>query len=482
MPQKEIQNPHLVSDRAVLEKYSKDSVYKGNPEFSFLAKDQKTTRDVIEYCHGHVLPVTFCGGQTSMTGASVADRGVAFSLSAQNRILEMGTRSDGTSFVTCEPGVILGDLKKAVEQEGFFYPPDPTSYQEVQVGATVATNATGADTFKYGPTRAYVLGLDVLGADGTQQKLIRTKPWTHSLIKNTAGYFLDGEEIDEVIGSEGTLCLIESVTLKLLRGIQPNIFLLILPFSDFERCIKAVPLIEKLEHKPRALELIGPGAIEYFARCSSCPAELKSEKEKCFLFIKDEYTNEADFDVTLTQWFDRLLPIYTEVDDATALDRIFLAKTDQQLDAIRKCRHDIPSKVNEEYFVYDAVGGGKIGTDWWVPLDRLVGTMLRTYAEALSLRVPFQVYAHIGNGHPHWNFLTKNSDEKKRAIEFVKQQCRWAVQNGGGVAGEHGIGKIKRYLLPIQHSDEVIRKMVALKTKWDPKWLLGQGNILLPPS
>lgn len=466
------------TDPDTLLRYNHDSVYEGHPDSVYVARDWQEVQEVIAYCHGCRLPVTFCGSQTSMTGASVANEGLALSLAGKNRILDIGTDHSGTPFVVTEPGVILGDLKKEVARQGYLYPPDPTSYNEVQVGATIATNATGEDTFKYGPTRRYVDELEVILPDGSVKTITRQKPVPHSVVKNTAGYYLDGGEIDEVIGSEGTLCLIKKIKLKLLRLKKDKTFVLVLPFSSFKNCIRAVPLIAGKSKgvTPRSIELVGPGAVAYFQRCPVCPPELK--KEKSFLYIKDEYEDEADLEKTLARWFDELNRIYGALGDKPCLERVFLAKTDRQLRDIHECRHFVPLTVNEAYFKYNALGGGKVGTDWWVPLKHLEAMMMKTYREACELKIPFLVFSHIGNGHPHWNFLTRDAQEKRRAVAFVKRQCRAAVRYGGGVAGEHGIGKTKRDTMTIQHAPNVIARMREIKRRWDPLWLFGRDNIL----
>lgn len=474
-------NPHFSTSPEKLQCYAKDMVYAGHPQYVYEAGDIETTREVLAYCYAKKLPVTFCGSQTSMTGSSVADEGVVLALGKRNKILDIGfDKEKNFPFVVTEPGVILGDLKREVEKAGFFYPPDPTSFNEAQIGATVATNATGEDTFKYGPTRHYVDELEIIGADGQIKNLKRQSPVSHDLKKNFAGYFLGGEEIDEVIGSEGTLALISKIKLRLLPLENRKTFVLVLPFSTFAKTIHAVTLLTKINPKPRALELIGPGAVDYFSACPECPIELKNQKS--FLYVKDEYRDEIDFEKTSACWFDDLNKIYEAVGDVSYLDQVFVAKTDRQLSALRACRHYIPLKVNEEYFPFVQNGGGKVGTDWWVPIHHLYKMMTKTYDEALLLGIPFLVFAHIGNGHPHWNFLTRTAQEKNQAKEFVLRQCREAALCGGGVAGEHGLGKIKRDLLAIQHSPKIIKEMMDLKSRWDPHWILGRGNIFPLPA
>lgn len=468
--------PHSSTDPETLARYSHDMVYSGHPDFVHLVSDLQQTREVLEYCHDHKLPVTFCGSQTSMTGASVADRGLVIALQNQNHILDIGIDPNTDEpFVVTEPGVILGDLKRAVAHAGFFYPPDPTSLNEAQIGATVATNATGEETFAFGPTRSYVNELEILKSDGTRALITRQNPAPPKPVKGLAGYLLDAEPIDELIGSEGTLALFTKIKLKLLRNDKSCRFVVILPFTHFKNCLEAVVKISNHSHKPRALELIGPGAGPYFCDCEHCPTELK--KFGFFLYIRDDYETEAECEKKLSGWFDFLSKMYSALGETKQMEQIVVAQTQRQLEDIRRCRHHIPLKVNEDFFPCTQQGGGKIGTDWWVPTQHIPQMMLETHAEAQKLGIPFLVFGHIGNGHPHWNFLTKNPEEKKLAFDFVKRQCAQAVKLGGGIAGEHGIGKIKRDLLPIQHDAQTIQKMRELKQKWDPNWILGQGNI-----
>jgi FAD/FMN-containing dehydrogenase len=470
--------PSIKTDSESLEDYKHDMVYEGAPEAIHMARDWQDTSEILEFCDSHQTPVTFCGSQTAMTGSSVADSGLVVALANKNKILDIGKDSQTSEpFVITEPGVILGDLKRKVLEEGYQYPPDPTSYNEAQVGATVATNATGEETFRFGPTRWYVKELEILRANGKAETITRKGPPPSEPVKNSAGYFLGGEPIDDIIGSEGTLALITKLKLKLLPDDSPGRFLLILPFDDFASCLDGVLFItSQNELNPRALELIGPGAGEYFRECESCPGALK--KSSLFLYIRDDYKDDVDKMNKLETWFQNLERLYQSLGQTHQMNDLFLAETPQQLSDIRECRHHIPLRVNETYFPYTKLGGGKVGTDWWVPLNHMKSMMLETYEEASRSGLPFLTFAHIGNGHPHWNFLTKTPEEKKIAQALVEKQYHKAVKHGGGVAGEHGIGKIKRHLIGIQHNQETIDQMKALKNKWDPHHILGQGNIL----
>src|SRR5207248_7936277 len=155
------------------------------------------TRDILVRASAEKTPVTPAGGQTSTTGASITDRGVLLSMRAMNRIVDIDV-AERRAIV--EPGVLLGDLKRAVAEHGLQFAPDPTSEDDVTIGGAIACNASGARTLLYGATRPHVVALRVALADGTVHDLRRTR-----LEKNTVGYAPIHEPVDWFIGSEGTL-------------------------------------------------------------------------------------------------------------------------------------------------------------------------------------------------------------------------------------------------------------------------------------
>ncbi|MBX7148673.1 FAD-binding oxidoreductase [bacterium] len=467
---------NLVSkDDSRLLTYKDSTVYKGNPDGLYFAKDVKGLSDFVGYCFHHKIPITPCGSRTAMTGASQADSGYLLAFEKMDCLLDIATDPvTKTPIAICEPGILLGDLKRKVEEAGFFYPPDPTSYKEAQLGGTVATNATGEDSFLYGPTRRYIRELQIVTADGQTQTLKR-KTMPAMTTKNKAGYFLDGEEIDYLIGSEGTLGIITQITVDLIKP-PFGFFALLIPFKTFDDTLNAV---EKLsvgdQLNPRAIELIGPGAFEIFCEQKEIPQF--PDKTTSLLYVKQEYISEADYDKKLSLWLEVLQNFYEEHGCKGWEEYLFVAKSDKEKEALRAFRHYIPQMVNERNRKFLDTGGGKISTDWWVPPNKMKNFMLTIYDESIKQKIPFLVFAHIGNGHPHWNYLTRDNIEKARIEKFVEDVCRRAVGLGGGVAGEHGVGKIHHNYLEIQHNASVVQKMLALKKKWDPSFLLGRGNI-----
>ncbi|MBI4237804.1 MAG: FAD-binding oxidoreductase [Deltaproteobacteria bacterium] len=456
--------------------YRHDTMLTGDPDVVVRPADTRECAELLAYCHHHHIPVTPAGSRTSMTGSSVADSGVLLSLEQMRGVIDIG-QAAGHAVARVRPGTILGELQQQVAAAGFFYPPSPTSRHEAMLGGTVATNATGDNTYRYGTTRRYVRGLRVLLTDGTERELSR--PWEQSVVelKNTAGYFLAGTEIDYFIGSEGTLGLITELTLDLLSQPQPQLGL----FVFFPSPRAALDLIALADRDGRvratALEFIDGRALEVMATHPTFPGIPSGAGAA--LLIYQEYAEESR-DPVLNAWFAML----TEADPQMMrlLDHAIVATQPRDVERLHQWRHQIPVVVNERGHALEANGGGKVGTDWWVPIAEMRGMMDYMYERSNALGIPYLAFGHLGNGHPHVNYLTATPNERARAQACVLECCHEAVRRGGGVAGEHGLGKLKRDLLAIQHPPAIIDQMRALKRHYDPHWILGRGNILIPPK
>ncbi len=176
--------------------YQSDTLMKGDPDLVYRASDLQELREILSYCDQNVIPVTFSGSRTCLTGASVALEGLLIAMERCKRLIDIGLDPETKRpQATAQPGILLGEFQKKVEEAGYFYPPDPTSRNEVQLGGTVATNATGEDSLLYGPTRRYIRRLKVMLASGRELEIIRKIPY-RGPTKNTAGYWLSGDPID----------------------------------------------------------------------------------------------------------------------------------------------------------------------------------------------------------------------------------------------------------------------------------------------
>ncbi len=136
---------YLVKGRDDLSSYLGDTMYRGDPEAVLRARDTKDISGILGYCHAEKIPVTFCGSQTSMTGASAADRGLLISTEKMDGLISLDPIDDTSAMAICQPGIVVGDFKRAMQAEGWFFPPAPTSQDQARLGACIATNATGED-------------------------------------------------------------------------------------------------------------------------------------------------------------------------------------------------------------------------------------------------------------------------------------------------------------------------------------------------
>lgn len=460
----------ILQDDPRIEHYREDTMYRGNPEAVVRVRDKQELKEVLRCCFKKKIPATFCASQTSMTGSSVADEGIVISLEKLKHTLELDSFRN-ESVVTSSPGVITADLQAFAEAEKKYYPVSPTSRNECTIGANIATNATGEDTFKYGTTRQYVRRLKVFLADGSEKIFEREEKEKINPEKNKAGYLTNWKNpIDLFIGSEGTLGVITELSLAVLPEAAPY-FAMMIPFTSNEAALKCVlEIVSRETFQPKALEMIDSFAFQVMKTHSQFPQ--MNEAANSLLYVKQEYETENEKQRWQEKWFSLLQ------NNSTCLaSEIVFADTEKQFEAFRHFRHHIPLTINERARVFWPDGGGKVGSDWWVPLPKLLPMMDFFYTSMAEAKLPFMAYAHLGNGHPHTNIFCKNAEEKKRARDILKKACKKAVEFGGGVAGEHGIGKVQRELLSLQHSHKVIEKMKQWKKEYDPYNLLGRGNI-----
>ena len=454
--------------------YTSDVVLDGQPDAVLRPRTEADVIHVLETAYRHRIPVTPAGGNTSLTGSSVALDGWLLATAGLNRLLDIRRDPEtGGMVAVAEPGLFLGDLQREVEAENWYYPPDPTSRNEACLGATVATNATGEDTLLYGPTRRWVRELSVILADGTRRVLRRPAKSRPHEEKATAGYYMNGEEIDLLIGSEGTLGVITEVTVDLKT--RPAGVLAGMAFFPSRRAALEF-VVEARRDKslvPRALELIDRASWDLLdGRTEGIvwPAGANAA-----IVFKQEWEDTSDREARLLAW-SSLIERQAGSQPALA-DQTLYFEGPVEMERLRTVRHRVPSALNEHLRPYREQGGAKVGTDWWVPYAQLPDFLDRWDQAAHEAGISTFVFGHVGNGHPHLNFLCRTAEETERARAMVVAMCRDAVQAGGGVAGEHGLGKLKRDLLAVQCDTDTIARMRQVKRTWDPLGILGKGNL-----
>ena len=467
-----------------------------------------------------MTPVTVAGAGTGVVGGRVPLGGVVLATDRLNRIKEI-VKDEGGGHALAGSGVPLADFQRAVEAEGLLYPPDPTE-RSCYLGGSVATNASGARTFKYGATRSYIRRLKIALATGdvldlrrgevradTSGKLRIPLPRGRSIEaclpsysmpqtrKHASGYYVAPgmDVLDLFIGSEGTLGVITEVEARLLprpAGVLGGVTF----FSDEAQLLAFVREARDRSLRTRARqERTGKTAEDIFAE------KARSDDERPDSIDIDaralEYFDAESLDL-LRQHYERIPSaakgaIYfeqettaaTEDDYLTAwhallqghgalLDESWFAVDEKDQARLREFRHQLPVLVNEWLSRH---GQRKISTDMAVP-DAEFAAMLRFYKETLRASgLRYLIFGHIGDNHVHVNILPRESLEARKAREIYLQFVERAVQVGGTISAEHGIGKLKRDYLRVLYGEQPLREMAALKKAFDPACILGRGNI-----
>lgn len=406
-------------------------------------------------------PVTAAGGQTSTTAASICDRGILLSLRAMQRIVDI----DPVARVArVEPGVLVGELKRACAAHDLLLAPDPTSEEECTVGGAVACNASGARSLRYGATRPHVRALRVALADGSLVELRRT-----ALEKNTVGYALAHDPVDWFVGSEGTLGVVVEVELGLLR-LPEQVVGLAIPFATEQDALRFVVAA-------RESDAVHARCIEFFdVLALDIAREAEGSRDwavdaAAFVYVEEVPPRGAD--PALDDWLGLAESYGALTDDV----RVYDGET--ALREARRVRHAVPAHMNERGAARRPHGGRKVSTDWAVPYRHLAQAIARARTLAEEAGVPQPVtYGHAGNGHPHQNFIAHDGGELARIERVVEATLREVIALGGTVAAEHGIGKLKRKWLPLQMSPLQVRAMQAVKRELDPAGILAPGNVL----
>ncbi len=424
-----------------------------------------TSRDevlaLLEQAARDRTPVTAAGGQTSTTAASLTDRGLLLSM---KNIVGMRDIDQVARTVRVGPGELLGPLKRTLAAEGWLLAPDPTSEEDCTVGGAVACNASGARSLRYGPIRSHVRGLTVALMNGDVLELRRP-----SIEKNTVGYAPVHDLVDWFVGSEGTLGVILEAELALLP-LPAWVIGLAIPFPT-EQAALAFVIAARESHTlaPRCLEFLDSGAMA-IARHAAQDAGWASQANA---LIYTELSGADGDEQPLDAWLE-LASAHAALEDD-----IRVYEGEAALRDARRLRHAIPATMHERAAPHRANGGRRISTDWAVPF-RLLGDALAASRRAVSERGLEQpvTFGHAGNGHPHQNFVARDSAEIERITDAVSATLREVIALGGTVAAEHGIGKIKSRWLPLQMSATQRAIMRAVKHELDPHHLLAPGNIL----
>ena len=456
-----------ITDPSILEAYLRDaSNLPGHAERLFRPSTAEEVAEIVALCQQEGTPLTVTARRSSTTGASVPMGGVLLSTEKLNRILGIHE---------VEGGVLLGEYQSWTEEKGWMFPPDPTSRNECSIGGAIACNASGARTYRYGPSRAWVESIRFVTPTGELKEADRstaipwpTTNWAEPPIKTAAGYFPANNLLDLMIGQEGTLGVILSARLR-LRPLPPGVLTIFAYFpteATMMGCLDAIRALggrypdggEPGPYAPRCIEYFDRRSLELIqARLPELP------QAHAALLIEIEHDGEAP----LEPWFD-LLTTYEAL-----LDHTIIAEDERGRAKLHAIRHALPAAVNE---IISRNGVQKVGTDFAVP-DAAFPEMLRAYDAVEMAAVCF---GHLGNNHLHLNLLPKNLAELAEAKAIYMELAKKAVSLGGTVSAEHGIGKLKRTHLALMVPPLVREGWAVMRKAADPNGILGRGNLLDP--
>jgi D-lactate dehydrogenase (cytochrome) len=457
----------------------------------------KEVAEIIARASTEKTPVTISGAGTGTVAGRVPFGGVVLATDRLNRIGGV-VNSQSQLTVAAEAGVVLHDLQRAVEAESLFYPPNPTE-TSCFIGGTIATNASGSRTFKYGPTRNYVERLKIALATGDivdirrgeifaaerhidlplqSGKRIQAQLPSYSMPhvrKHASGYYVAPgmDVIDLFIGSEGTLGVILEAELKVLPKPE-QILSGVVFFDSQESLLSFVSAVRatSLEKRARAASAaIDARVLEYFDRESLRFLRQKydsiPEQAMGAVFFEQELTPETE-DFLMAAWLSLLEQHAALADDS------WFATTEADQEKLREFRHQLPVLMNEWFSRYNQ---RKVSTDMAVP-DKDFPGILQFHEELLvNSGLRYTIFGHIGDNHVHVNILPRNDEEAAAAWKIYRAFIKRAIEVGGTVSAEHGIGKLKReYLLELYGADH-LREMAQLKKAFDPAGILGRGNM-----
>ncbi len=404
---------------------------------------------IMKYACENNIPVTPRGSGTGLVGSSVAmEHGIMLDTSLMNRFLEL---DEDNLTITVEPGVLLMELAAYVQERDLFYPPDPGE-KSATIGGNISTNAGGMRAVKYGVTRDYVRGLEVVLPDG------KVVEFGGKVVKNSTGYAMK----DLMVGSEGTLGIITKATLKLLPLPKKAISLLI-PFPTLEAAIRTVPLIIKSKSIPTAIEFMQREVIidaeKYLGK------KFPDNSSDAYLLLKFDGNSTEEIEKD----YDNVAKICLE---QGAID-ILISDTNEREESIWKARGAFLEAIKGSTTYMDEVD---------VVVPRSCVNEMVEYIHSLHKEVNIRIksFGHAGDGNLHAyvlkDDLTEEEWEKrmKAAMDKIYGKAR---ELHGQVSGEHGIGYAKKSYLMEAMDPATVEIMRGIKKAFDPKNILNPHKV-----
>lgn len=412
------------------------------------AKTEQVSR-IMQVATREKMPVTPRGAGTNICGGSVAKQGgLIMAFNRMNEIVEVDAEN---RCATVQPGVVNADLQKLVAGYGLMYPPDPASMFVSTIGGNVALNAGGPRGVKYGVTRDYVLGLEVVLPSGA---VIRTGGKS---LKNVSGFDLTRL----ICGSEGTLGIITEIIVKLVVLPSAKATLQAI-FSDLNDAAKTVSAIIGSGIVPTTLELMDKVVLDVIGSYGG--ATFRKDAEALLLI-------EVDGDASLLDAQGRRIEEFCRARGAVEVQR---ASTQAEADTLWQARRSAFGAVA-------SLRPNCIVEDATVPVKRLPEIIRKIVELSQKYRLKIGVLAHAGDGNLHPLIMTdlRDKDEMERIERALEEMYEAAIGMGGTLSGEHGIGIAKKRFLKMEFSDSAMEIMKGIKRVFDPDNILNPGSFLM---
>lgn len=428
--------------------YSADaSEHSHRPQAAVWPQNAQEVTAILALANQEHLPVVPRGAGTGLAGAVVpVQGGLVMDLARMNRIREISLPD---RLVVVEPGVVFAQLQAALAPSGFSFPPDPASGKVATLGGNVATNAGGLQGAKYGVTRDYVLGLEVALADGS---LMRTGS---RCMKSVSGYDLTSL----IVGSEGTLGVVTEITLKVVPK-PPLSATASATFGDLRQAGDAIRQIMSSRFTPSVLEILDAECIKVLNRKAG-----QNLPEAAAMVLA-----EADG--------------HTEQETSHQIRQIIQAFTDHQAQNIALAKS--PEEAQKFWAARKAIGGTlfslnntMLAEDVTVPLSKVTEMLLGIGEVARRNDILIATLGHLGDGNLHPNLIIdgRDADQLSRAHRAAAELFALALELGGTLTGEHGIGLAKAPFMPLEHDATAMRMMREIKRAFDPNNILNPGKM-----
>ncbi len=436
-------------DPQKVEPYGADAVKeKFPPEAVVFPENTEQVSRILKLANEYRFPVTARGGGVGYTGGAVPiEGGIVLGTDRMNKIIEINVDD---LYVICQPGITTYSLQKEVEKYGLMFPPDPASYKESYIGGNIAENAGGMRTPKYGVTKHYVLGLEVVTATG---EVIRTGGKT---VKNVVGFDLTGL----ICGSEGMLGIITEATLKLVpmpeatATVRAN-------FRTMEQACRVLTKFTPAGILPMAMEVVDKYCIE--AVEGSFAFGLSKEANAILLVAVDGSKEEVEKQAQIIEKI---------IKENGGFD-VIRSRTREEEDKLWDVRRAISPSLTK-------YGELKINEDVVVPRSKVPELIAGVEAIAKKYNTFVANFGHAGDGNIHVNFVCNhNTEEIKRARACVKETFELALKLGGTISGEHGIGYVKAPYLDMAVDQPTLEIMKAIKKVFDPNGILNPGKMFV---